>query len=66
ASRFIVEVTPEQREAFERYMYRNGITDIQHIGIVTNTTDFVMRSSQDELISLSLARLQEAWKGGQA
>src|SRR6266851_799052 len=44
ASRFIVEVTPEQREAFEQYMHRNGITDIQHIGTVTNTTDFVIRS----------------------
>jgi phosphoribosylformylglycinamidine synthase len=65
ASRFIVEVIPEQREAFEHYMHRNGITDIQHIGTVTNTTDFVIRS-QDELISLSLAQLQEAWKGGQA
>ena len=65
ASRFIVEVTPEQREAFEHYMHRNGITDIQPIGIVTNTTDFIIRS-EDELISLSLAQLQEAWKGGQA
>ncbi|MFL5625392.1 MAG: phosphoribosylformylglycinamidine synthase subunit PurL, partial [Ktedonobacteraceae bacterium] len=64
ASRFIVEVTPEQQEAFEQHMRSSGVADVQLIGSVTGTGRFSIHS-KDELISLPIAQLQEAWKGDQ-
>ena len=65
ASRFIVEVTPAHREAFEQYMYSSGVRDIKHIGTVTNTGYFHIHD-RDELIYLPVSELQKAWKGDQA
>ncbi len=62
ASRFIVEVTPAQQAAFEQHMRNSASMDVQHIGTVTSTGDFVIDCS-GELISLPITQLQEAWEG---
>ncbi|MBV9229547.1 MAG: phosphoribosylformylglycinamidine synthase subunit PurL, partial [Chloroflexi bacterium] len=65
-SRFIVEVAPEQLGAFEKHMRASEVKDLTFIGTVTNTARFIVRNGEEELINLSVAELQEAWKGGQA
>jgi len=64
ASRFIVEIPPEQWGAFEKHMRFNGVTDVTYIGIVTNTGRFVVRDGKEELIDLNVIALQKAWKFG--
>ncbi len=66
ASRFLVEVTPEQLGAFEQHMRASGVEDITYVGTVTNTTRFIVHSGEVELINLSVDELQTAWKGGLA
>lgn len=61
-SRFIVEVTPKDWEAFEQHMRSNRVGDVKHIGEVTNT-GYLDIFDRDELIYLSLTELQETWKG---
>jgi phosphoribosylformylglycinamidine synthase len=63
ASRFLVEITPEQLGQFERHMQVNGVEDLTFIGTVTNTARFVVQHGEEELISLSVDELQAAWKG---
>jgi len=63
ASRFIVEVTPKQWEAFEKHMRGSGVESVRHIGNVTDT-GYLDIYNRDELIYLSVAELQEAWQGG--
>jgi phosphoribosylformylglycinamidine synthase II len=65
ASRFIVEVTPDDWEAFEQHMRSRGVHDIKHIGNVTDK-GYLDIYDQDEVIYLPLADLQQAWKGEQA
>jgi phosphoribosylformylglycinamidine synthase len=66
ASRFLVEVTPEQLGAFESHMREQGIEDIFRIGQVTNTSRFIVQNGNEELLDVSVDELQTAWKGGQA
>ncbi|HZU01789.1 MAG TPA: phosphoribosylformylglycinamidine synthase subunit PurL [Ktedonobacteraceae bacterium] len=64
ASRFLVEVTPEQWGAFEKHMRTRGVQDVIFVGTVTNTGQFIVRDDEIELIHLSVEELQEAWRGG--
>jgi phosphoribosylformylglycinamidine synthase subunit PurSL len=64
-SRFLVEVAPEQREAFEAHMRSYGINDVACIGQVTAVERFVVRHGEETLIDLPIETLQQAWKGGQ-
>ena len=63
ASRFLVEITPEQVGAFERFMRAHGINDFTNIGIVTKTSRFMIRQLAHTLIDVDVAELQAAWKG---
>ncbi len=62
ASRFLLEVAPEQREAFEAHMRSHGVQDISYIGVVASTGRFTIRSGEQVLIDLTVADLQQAWK----
>src|SRR5256714_2497346 len=64
-SRFLVEVAPEQREAFEAHMRSYGMNDVACIGLVTAAERFVVRYGEETLIDLPIETLQQAWKGGQ-
>jgi phosphoribosylformylglycinamidine synthase II len=66
ASRFLVEVTPEQLGAFERYMREHGVAEVFRVGQVTNTSRVSIQSSGDEFIDVDIDELQAAWKGGKA
>jgi phosphoribosylformylglycinamidine synthase len=63
ASRFLVELAPEQLGAFEQFMRANGVKDITYVGTVSNDTRFIIRDGAEELLSISVDELQEAWKG---
>jgi phosphoribosylformylglycinamidine synthase II len=63
ASRFIVEITPEQLGAFEKHMRTANIKDMTYLGTVSNTTRLVVQDADTELINLQIPELQEAWKG---
>ncbi|GHO44399.1 phosphoribosylformylglycinamidine synthase subunit PurL [Ktedonospora formicarum] len=65
-SRFIVEITPEQLNAFEQHLRAAGVEDLAYLGTVTNTPRFIVQDGDEELINVSVEELQEAWKGGQA
>jgi phosphoribosylformylglycinamidine synthase II len=65
ASRFIVEVTLEDWEAFEQHMHSRGVHAIKHIGNVTDS-GYLDIYERDALIYLPLMELQQAWKGEQA
>ena len=65
-SRFLVEVAPEQREAFEAHMRSYNINDVACIGLVTAAERFIIRHGEETLIDLPIEALQQAWKGGQA
>jgi phosphoribosylformylglycinamidine synthase subunit PurSL len=64
-SRFIVEVTPDNWQAFEQHMHANRIDEMKHIGNVTDS-GYLDIFDRDELIYLPIVQLQEAWKGDQA
>ena len=64
ASRFLVEITPEQFGLFEKYMRSQGVEELIYVGTVTNTARFIVQHGEDELLDLSVGELQEAWKGG--
>lgn len=66
ATRFIVEIAPEQFGAFEKHMRANKVEDMTYIGTVTNTNRFIVTNGEAELLNLSVEELQDAWKGGQA
>jgi phosphoribosylformylglycinamidine synthase len=66
ASRFLVELAPEQLGAFEQHMQASGVHELTYLGTVTNTNRFVVQDGTQELINVSVAELQEAWKGGLA
>jgi len=62
ASRFLLEVAPEHRAAFEAHMRSHGVHDITCIGVVASTGRFTIRSGEQVLIDLTVADLQHAWK----
>jgi phosphoribosylformylglycinamidine synthase subunit PurSL len=66
ASRFLVEVAPEQQGAFESHLRINGVQDFARIGAVNQTERFVVQNGDQVLIDIPVGELQEAWKGGQA
>ncbi len=66
ASRFLVEVAPQQRDAFEAHMRSQGGQDIACIGVVAPTGRFTVRGGERVLIDLTVADLQEAWIGEEA
>ncbi len=63
ASRFIVEIAPEQRVTFEEYMRTAGVNDFSCIGEVTDTGRCVIQNGGQVLIDLPVTMLQSAWKG---
>ncbi|HEY6542800.1 MAG TPA: AIR synthase-related protein, partial [Ktedonobacteraceae bacterium] len=63
ASRFLVEVAPQQQEAFEAHMQVHSVRDIACLGSVTESGRFEVRSGERVLIDLSVDELQAAWKG---
>ena len=63
ASRFLVEISPEQQHAFEAYMRNHGIYDFACIGVVNNTDRFIIQNANQSLIDLSVHELQSAWQG---
>ena len=63
ASRFVVEIVPEQRDIFEAYLRTHGVEDFACIGEVTDTGRFVMSDGQQVLIDIPVTTLQAAWKG---
>ena len=66
ASRFLLEVAPQQREAFEAHMQAHGVHDIACLGNVRKNRRFQVRSGERILIDLAIEELQAAWKGAQA
>jgi len=66
ASRFVVEITPEQWGTFEKHMRLSGVTDIAYIGTVTNTERFKVHNGDEEVMNLSIADLQHAFRGNRA
>jgi phosphoribosylformylglycinamidine synthase len=67
-SRFLVEVAPHQKKAFEKYMRRYNLVenDVTYIGNVSDTGRFTVSNGDNMLIDLPIEDLQQAWKGGQA
>ena len=63
ASRFIVEIAPEQRVTFEEYLRSDGVNDFSCIGEVTDTGRCVIQNGGQVLIDLPVTMLQSAWKG---
>ncbi len=66
ASRFLVEIAPEQLGAFEQHMRDSGVHELTYLGTVASTDRFIVHDGEQELINVSVAELQEAWKGGLA
>jgi phosphoribosylformylglycinamidine synthase subunit PurSL len=66
ASRFLVEIAPEQQAAFEAHMHANGVQDFARIGNVTGTGRFILQKGEQVLIDLPVDELQAAWRGDEA
>jgi phosphoribosylformylglycinamidine synthase subunit PurSL len=66
ATRFLVEVTPEQLGTFENYLRANAVEEYYRIGTVTNTARLVIQNGETELFHVEIDKLQSSWKGGQA
>ena len=64
SSRFLIEVKPQDRNAFEKYMRRHGVDDYLCLGAVTDNGRFIVNNENDLLIDIPVADLQRAWKGG--
>lgn len=65
-SRFLVEIAPQERAAFESFMDEHGVQDIYLIGVVTKEPQYIVRQGEAVLIDVPVAVLQAAWKGEQA
>ncbi|HEX6479526.1 MAG TPA: phosphoribosylformylglycinamidine synthase subunit PurL [Ktedonobacteraceae bacterium] len=63
ASRFLVEIAPEEQDRFEEYMRSQGVNDLACIGEVNDTGHFIAQHGTKILIDLPIATLQTAWKG---
>ncbi|HET8842548.1 MAG TPA: phosphoribosylformylglycinamidine synthase subunit PurL [Ktedonobacteraceae bacterium] len=66
ASRFLVEVAPEQSAAFEQSLREQGVTHFAHIGTVTSGERLRISLGERSLIDLAVSALQTAWKGEDA
>ncbi len=64
ATRFLVEVTPKQQATFERFLRQFEVKDFACIGKVTQKASLVICQGKQTLVSLPVATLQAAWKGG--
>jgi phosphoribosylformylglycinamidine synthase len=66
ATRFLVEVAPEQEANFVAFLRERQVQDAARIGRVTNAGRLrILRSGQSH-IDLPISALQEAWKGERA
>lgn len=63
ASRFLVEVTPEQQTTFEIFLRQSQVTEFACIGSVTQQASLVIRQGEQVLADLPVSALQAAWKG---
>ncbi len=66
ASRFVVEIAPEQWGAFEKHMRFRSVTDVTYIGTVTNTGRFGVHDGDEQVLDLKIADLQQAFGGVRA
>ncbi|HEU5383155.1 MAG TPA: phosphoribosylformylglycinamidine synthase subunit PurL [Ktedonobacteraceae bacterium] len=66
ASRFLVEVVPEQQTAFEHFLRQSQVSDFACIGRVTQDQRLVIQQGEPVLVDLPVSTLQAAWKGAQA
>ena len=66
ASRFLVEVAPEQQTAFEQFLRERELQQFALLGTVSSDERVVMRYNEQTLIELSVDDLQTAWKGARA
>jgi phosphoribosylformylglycinamidine (FGAM) synthase-like enzyme len=66
ASRFLVEIAPEQRAAFEEHMSAHGVKGLACLGRVIDNGRFVVREGAQMLIDVGVEELQTAWKGERA
>lgn len=66
ATRFLVEVAPEQQADFERFLREREVQEFACVGSVTSEDSLVIRYGEDTLITLPGADLQAAWKGEHA
>jgi phosphoribosylformylglycinamidine synthase subunit PurSL len=64
-SRFLVEVAPEQQEAFEHFLQANSVEYVTQIGQVTRAEHLLISQGTVALIDLPVSALQAAWKGEQ-
>jgi len=61
ASRFIVEIAPEQWGTFEKHMRFSGVTDVTYIGTVTNSGRLDVREGSDAVMNVNIEDLQQAF-----
>lgn len=66
ASRFLVEVAPEQQAAFEQFLSERQVQRFALLGAVSADERLVIRYNEQALIDVPVADLQAAWKGEQA
>jgi phosphoribosylformylglycinamidine synthase len=66
ASRFLVEVAPEQQAAFEHFLSERQVQHFALLGAVSADERLVIRYNEQALIDVPVADLQAAWKGEQA
>jgi phosphoribosylformylglycinamidine synthase len=66
ASRFLVEIAPEQQTAFEQFLHERQVPDFSLFGQVTRDEHLTIRQGEKPLINLPVADLQTAWKGAKA
>ena len=62
-SRFLLEVAPQQREAFESHMQAHHVQNIACLGNVSENGRFQVRKGKRLLIDLAVDELQAAWRG---
>jgi len=66
ATRFLVEVAPEQQADFERFLRERQVHHFAQLGLVTTEPALVIRQNEQTLVTLPVTDLQTAWKGEQA
>ena len=66
ASRFLVEIAPEQQQAFEDFMRERKVEEFALLGKVALSERLVIRRGEQILIDLPVSALQAAWKGDEA
>ncbi len=66
ASRFLVEVVPQQQQAFETFLRERQVADFSLLGRVAEGERLVIRLGEHTMIDLPVAALLAAWRGGEA